>query len=75
MEEKIKEIVERFLGINPSDYTNESKFVEDLSCDSLDMVELVMECEREFGVSIPDDALQSIKTVQDLIDYIKEHTK
>ena len=75
MEEKIKEIVERYLGMDPSDYTNESKFVEDLSCDSLDMVELVMECEREFGIYIPDDAVESLKTVQNLIDYVKEHAK
>lgn len=75
MEEKIKEIVERYLGINPSDYTNESNLIEDLACDSLDMIEIVMECEREYGISIPDDAVESIKTVQDLIDYIKEHAK
>ncbi len=75
MEEKIKAIVERFLGINPSDYTNESNLVEDLGCDSLDMIEIVMECEREFGISIPDDALPKLTTVQNLIDYIKEHAE
>lgn len=75
MEEKIKEIVERYLGVNPSDYTNESKFVADLACDSLDMVEMIMECEREFNIAIPDDEVSKLVTVQDLIDYVKEHTK
>ena len=75
MEEKIKEIVERYLGVNPSDYSNESKFVEDLACDSLDMIEVIMECEREFNIAIPDDEVSKLVTVQDLIDYVKEHTK
>jgi acyl carrier protein len=75
MEETVKEIIERHLGINPSSYTNESKFVEDLACDSLDMIEVIMECEREFNIAIPDDVISKLITVQDLIDYIKEHTK
>lgn len=75
MEETVKEIVERYLGVNPSDYTNNSSFVGDLGCDSLDIVEILTECEREFNISIPDDDVESLKTVQDLIDYIKEHAK
>lgn len=75
MEEKIKEIIEKYLGVKSSDYTNEANFTEDLACDSLDMVEIVMACEAEFKVSIPDDAFPELKTVQNLIDYIKEHTK
>lgn len=75
MEEKIKEIIERYLGVNPSDYSNESKFVEDLACDSLDMIEVIMECEREFNIAIPDDSVSKLVTVQDLIDYVKEYAK
>lgn len=73
MEEKIKEIVESYLGVNPSDCTNESKFVEDLACYSLDMIEVIMECEREFNIAIPDDVVSRLVTIQDLIDYVKEH--
>lgn len=75
MEEKVREIINRYLGINSSDYTNKSSFVGDLGCDSLDIVEILTECEREFNISIPDDDVESLKTVQDLIDYIKEHAK
>lgn len=70
---EVKEIIEKYLGIKTSDYTNESKFVEDLGCDSLDMIEILTECEIEFNISIPDTDVESIKTVQNLIDYVKEH--
>ena len=46
MEEKVREIINRYLGINSSDYTSESNFVKDLECDSLDIVEILTECER-----------------------------
>jgi acyl carrier protein len=75
MEEKIKEIVEKYLGVKPSDYTNEANFVEDLAYDSLDMVEIIMACESDFRISIPDDIFPQLKTVQNLIDYIKKHAK
>ena len=76
MEQKIKQIVEDKFGLRSSDYTLESKFIEDLGCDSLDLLDLTMECEREFNVVIPDDAVvNNIKTIQDLINYIEEHSK
>jgi len=76
MEQKVKQIIEDKLGLSSNNYTPESKFKEDLGCDSLDMIDLVMECEREFNVVIPDDvAANDINTVQDLINYIKEHSK
>lgn len=75
MEEKVREIIERYLGNDSSDYTNKSSFVRDLGCDSLDIVEILTECEREFNIAIPDDMVSKLITVQDLIDYVKEHAK
>ena len=75
MEEKIKQLIEDKLGISPGDYRNDEKFIDDLGCDSLDMVDLIMECEKEFNISIPDDDVYRILTVQDLIDYVTERCK
>ena len=69
-ENKIKEIVVKHLGIDESKVIPESKFIDDLGADSLDTVELVMAFEEEFEVEIPDDAAETILTVQDAIDYI-----
>ena len=69
-EDKIKEIVVKHLGIDESKVVPESKFIDDLGADSLDTVELVMAFEEEFGVEIPDDAAETILTVQNAIDYI-----
>ena len=70
IEKKIKDIVVKHLGIEDSKVIPESKFIEDLGADSLDTVELVMAFEEEFGVEIPDDAAETILTVQNAIDYI-----
>ena len=67
---KIKDIVVKHLGIEESKVALESKFIDDLGADSLDTVELVMAFEEEFGVEIPDDAAETILTVQDAVDYI-----
>lgn len=75
MEEKIKEIIEDRLGISRNNYRNEESFQEDLGCDSLDMVDLIMECEKQFSISIPDDEVDKLRTVQNLIDYITERCK
>jgi acyl carrier protein len=75
MEEKIKQLIEDKLGISPGDYRNDERFIDDLGCDSLDMVDLIMECEKEFNISIPDDDVYKILTVQDLIDYVTERCK
>ena len=54
---------------------NEASFTNDLGADSLDTVELIMEFEKEFGISIPDDQAEKIATVGDAINYIEEHSK
>ena len=71
-EEKIIDIVSEQLGVEKAEVTRESSFVDDLKADSLDVVELVMEFEDEFGITIPDDDYDKIKTVGDAITYIDE---
>lgn len=75
VEKKVKEIIVEQLGVTPDEVTNEASFVEDLGADSLDTVELVMAFEEEFGIEISDEDAEKIKTVQDAISYIDEHTK
>ena len=70
IEQKIKSIVVKHLGIDESKVTPGSKFIDDLGADSLDTVELVMAFEEEFGIDIPDDAAETILTVQNAMDYI-----
>jgi len=69
-EEQVKKIVIDHLGIDESKVMPESKFIDDLGADSLDTVELVMAFEEKFSIEIPDDAAETILTVQDAIDYI-----
>ena len=69
-EEQVKQIVVDHLGIDESKVKPESKFIDDLGADSLDTVELVMAFEEKFGIEIPDDAAETIKTVQDAINFI-----
>ena len=69
-EEKVIGIVSEQLGVPKEEVTRESSFVDDLKADSLDVVELVMEFEDEFGITIPDDDYDKIKTVGDAITYI-----
>ncbi len=71
VEEKVKELISKQLGVDPEQVTPEASFVEDLGADSLDTVELVMAFEETFGVSIPDEDAEKIQKVQDAIDYIK----
>ena len=68
---KVKKIVADHLGIDEAKVTAESKFIDDLGADSLDTVELVMAFEEKFGIEIPDDAAETIQTVQNAIDYIQ----
>lgn len=70
MSEKVKDIIEKELGVEREKLTDEASFIEDLGADSLDIVELVMAFEEEFGVEIPDDAAEKISTVKHAIDYI-----
>ena len=71
IEAQVKQIVVEHLGIDQDKVTPESKFIDDLGADSLDTVELVMAFEEKFGIEIPDDAAETIQTVQNAIDYIQ----
>ena len=71
-EDKVIGIVSEQLGVDKEDISAKSSFVDDLKADSLDVVELVMEFEDEFGIQIPDDDYDKIKTVGDAIAYIGE---
>ena len=71
IEERVKEIIAEQLGIEPSQIKLESKFVEDLGADSLDVVELIMAFEEAFNIEIPDEDAEKIQTVKDVVDYIK----
>ena len=73
IEEKVKDIIVEQLGVNPEQVTPTASFIEDLGADSLDIVELVMAFEEEFGVEIPDDAAEKITTVRDAIEYIDKN--
>ena len=61
------------LGLSADQVTPEASFTTDLGADSLDTVELIMEFEKEFGLTIPDEDAQNIKTVKDAVDYIEAH--
>ena len=69
-EEKVREIIVEQLGVTPEQITPEASFIDDLGADSLDTVELVMEFEDEFDMSIPDEEAEKIQTVGAAIDYI-----
>ena len=72
IEEKVKEIIAKQLGVNPSEVTAEASFVEDLGADSLDIVELIMVFEESFNIEIPDEDAEKIARVKDAIEYIKK---
>ena len=71
IEKKIKEVIADKLGKSVDEIKDEASFIEDLGADSLDIVDMIMKLEEEFGVSIPDEDLDKIRTVKDAIDYIK----
>ena len=68
--DKVKAIVVEQLGVDESEVTIDSTFIDDLGADSLDIVELIMAFEEEFNIEIPDDVAEKIKTVKDTVDYI-----
>jgi len=72
---KVKEIIVQQLGVDAEKVTPEASFVDDLGADSLDVVELVMAFEEEFGVEIPDEAAEKIATVKDAIEFLKQNTE
>lgn len=71
--DKVRDIVVDQLGVEADDVAMESTFIDDLGADSLDIVELIMAFEEEFGIEIPDDAAEKIKTVQDVVTYIDQN--
>ena len=73
IEERVKEIVAEQMGVDKAQVTRETSFVNDLGADSLDTVELVMEFEDEFDISIPDEDAEKIQTVGQAIDYVEAH--
>lgn len=72
LEEQVMSIVSEQLSVSKDEVTLESNFIDDLKADSLDLVELVMEFEDEFGITVPDDDYEKIRTVGDAIAYIRE---
>ena len=72
---KVKAIIVDKLGVDENEVTPAAGFTSDLGADSLDTVELIMEFEKAFGITIPDDAAEKISTVGDAINYIEEKTK
>ena len=73
--QKVKSIIIDKLGVEESEVTPEASFTNDLGADSLDTVELIMEFEKEFNISIPDDQAENIGTVGQAIAYLEEHAK
>jgi acyl carrier protein len=72
VEEKVKEIIAKQLGVNAAEVVPEASFVEDLGADSLDTVELVMAFEEAFGIEIPDEDAEKIMKVKDAVEYINQ---
>ena len=75
VEQRVREIVAEQLERDVNEVTNTASFIDDLGADSLDIVEMVMKMEEEFGIEIPDEEAEKIKTVNDVIQYIKTHKK
>lgn len=69
--EKVKQIIIDKLGVDEAEVTNEASFTNDLGADSLDTVELIMEFEKEFDISIPDDQAENIQTVGQAVEYLE----
>ena len=69
---KVKDIIEKELGVEREKLTPEASFIEDLGADSLDIVELVMEFEKEFNIDIPDEDAEKLRTVGDAIGYLNQ---
>ncbi len=72
IEEKVKELIVQQLGVSESEVVPEAKFIDDLGADSLDLVELVMALEDEYGIDIPDEDVEKIVTVGDAIKYLEQ---
>jgi acyl carrier protein len=75
IETKVKEIISQQLEVSTEQLRPEASFIDDLKADSLAVVELVLALEQEFGIEIPDEDTEQIKTVKDAVNYIKTHAK
>ena len=75
IEDRVKEIICEQLGVSADEVTPQASFIEDLGADSLDLVELVMALEEEYGMEISDEDAEKIRTVQDVLDYINKQKK
>ena len=73
LDTRVSELIVEQLGVSMEEIRPEASFIDDLGADSLDIVELVMAFEEEFGVEIPDDAAEKITTVKDAIDFIDQN--
>jgi acyl carrier protein len=71
--DRVKKVIVEQLSVEESEITPQASFVQDLGADSLDIVELVMAFEEEFGTEIPDEAAEKIQCVQDAVSYIEQH--
>ena len=75
IEARVKEIIVNELGVEAAKVTSEASFVEDLGADSLDTVELVMAFEEEFGIDIPDEDAEQMRTVGEAVSYLKKNAE
>ena len=73
IQEKVYEIIEQKLSVNPEQITPEASFTDDLGADSLDTVELVMDFEEVFNITIPEEDQEKLRTVHDAIEYLESH--
>ena len=73
MLEKMRDMIAEQLGVDPSEIVESASFEEDLGADSLDLFELVMNLEEEYGIEIPTEDLETMKTVGDVLEYLKEN--
>ena len=74
-EERLKKIIAEQLSVSEDEVTPEANFIDDLNADSLDLVELIMSLEEEFGMEISDEEAEKIVTVNDAVEYINEHVE